>query len=109
MTALFGEEDLKAVSAYVASLDPVSPPHTFEADATKGKTLYTPCIACHGPEGQGNQALNGPPLTNMSDWYIESSIHKFKDGLRGADATKDPTGARWPEERVCGMRRLRWA
>lgn len=91
--ALFGDEERTTVSAYVASLDPVTPPHTIDGDPVKGKALYTPCIACHGPQGQGNQALNGPPLVHQSDWYLEDSIHKFKQGLRGGDPKKDPTGA----------------
>jgi len=91
--ALFGDEDRAAVAAYIGQLPPVASAHSVDGDAEKGKALYIPCIACHGPEGQGNQALGGPPLTNMTDWYLESSIHKFKDGLRGADASKDPSGA----------------
>ena len=91
--ALRDEQSVTDVSAYIASLPPVVPEHTFEADAVKGKTLYTPCIACHGMEGQGNQALKGPPLTAISDWYLVESIGKFKSGLRGADPKKDPSGA----------------
>jgi cytochrome c oxidase subunit 2 len=91
--ALFGEQATKDVAAYVASMKPVASAHTVEGDADKGKTLYTPCIACHGPQGQGNPALNGSPLTNISDWYLVTAIEKFKNGQRGGDAAKDPTAA----------------
>ena len=91
--ALTGEEQRANVAAYVASLPVAALPSTVDGDPVKGKTLYTPCIACHGPEGQGNQALNGPPLTHMSDWYIVSSMEKFKTGQRGGDASKDPFAA----------------
>jgi cytochrome c553 len=91
--ALFGDQQRKDVAAYIASLPPVASPHTVDGDQEKGKILYTPCIACHGPQGQGNQALNGPPLTNVSDWYLVSSIDKFKNGQRGGDPKKDPSGA----------------
>ena len=61
-------------------------------DAAKGKSLYTPCIACHGANGQGNQALFGSPLTNTSDWYLLTQIKNFQMGRRGA-AAGDTAGA----------------
>jgi cytochrome c oxidase subunit 2 len=91
--ALFTDKEKKDVSAWVANLEPVRAAATVDGDAAKGQALYTPCIACHGPAGQGNQALSSPAITHLNDWYLVSSIHKFKDGLRGADASKDPTGA----------------
>ena len=42
--------------------------------------------------GEGNQALNGPPLAGMSDWYLLTPLQKFKAGVRGTNP-KDPTGA----------------
>jgi cytochrome c oxidase subunit 2 len=36
--------------------------------------------------------MNGPALTNASDWYLFSSLQKFKAGIRGSDAA-DQTGA----------------
>jgi cytochrome c553 len=86
------EADIKDVAAYVASLAPVSPEASFEADAEKGKTLYTQCIPCHGVDGAGSEVLGGPPLRHQSDWYLVSAIEKFRDGLRGADPD-DSTGA----------------
>lgn len=90
--ALFTDQDRVDVSAYVASLDGVTPPVTVDGDAARGKTLYTPCISCHGPEGQGNEAMKSPPLVNMSDWYVVSSMEKFKAGYRGYDASQDQSG-----------------
>lgn len=87
------ESKVKDVSAYVASLPAAPQPHTVAGDAEVGKTLYTPCIACHGPNGQGNQALNGPPLAGQTDWYMVQSIEKFQKGIRGGNPAKDPTGA----------------
>jgi cytochrome c oxidase subunit 2 len=43
------------------------------------------CQACHGPDGKGLQALNAPPLTQESDWYLLSSLQKYKAGIRGND------------------------
>ena len=87
------EAKVKDVAAYVASLPVVETPSTVEGDAEKGKALYTPCIACHGQAGQGSQPLGGPPLVGQSNWYLESSIHKFQSGVRGGDPSKDQSGA----------------
>ena len=56
-------------------------------DATAGKAAYMICGACHGANGEGNKAMNAPRLAGQSDWYVLSSLKRFKDGTRGA---KDP-------------------
>jgi len=61
-------------------------------DATKGKTLYQTCVACHGVSGEGNKALNSPNLNGLPDWYVVTQLKNFKEGIRGADA-KDMYGA----------------
>jgi len=85
------EQDVKDVAAYVDTMPEVDPPATVEGDEERGKTLYTPCIACHGQYGGGNEALNGPPLTGQSDWYLVTSINKYRQGIRGGPG--DQTGA----------------
>jgi len=41
--------------------------------AERGKTVFmTNCVACHGPEGKGNQALGAPNLTDRI-WLYGSS------------------------------------
>ena len=83
---LKSEDDLKAVAAYVAQLPAVQPSPTVEGgDAAKGATLFAPCTQCHGAAGEGVQALNGAPLAHQSDWYLVSSLRKFKAGIRGSD------------------------
>ena len=49
-------------------------------------------MTLEGPTGQGSQPLGGPPLVGQSDWYLESSLHKFQSGVRGGDAKKDQSG-----------------
>lgn len=49
-----------------------------------GRAQYGVCAACHGQQGEGLQALNGPKLTGQSDWYLRNEIHAFKTGLRGS-------------------------
>lgn len=83
---LRSDADITAVAAYVASLPPVAPtPVVHGGDAEAGKTFYQTCLACHGAEAQGNQAMNAPPLRNMSDWYLVGALEKYKAGVRGSD------------------------
>jgi cytochrome c553 len=89
---LRGDEDVASVAAYVASLPKVSPAPTLAGgNAEMGKQKYLPCVACHGMSGEGNQALNAPPLAGGSDWYQLTSLQKFKAGVRGTNP-KDTTG-----------------
>lgn len=78
------EADIETMAAYVASMPPQPAAQTLTGgDATRGAKLYQVCVACHGPDGNGNQALGAPRLTGQSDWYLLASLQKFKGGLRG--------------------------
>jgi cytochrome c553 len=80
------DADVKAAAAYVAGLPRTHPAAAIEGgDAQKGAALYTPCAACHGPDGGGNEAVKAPPLRGASDWYLLSSLEKFKAGIRGSN------------------------
>jgi cytochrome c553 len=80
------DADIQAVAAYVASLPPLRPEPTLSGgDPARGAAIYATCAACHGPDGGGNQALNAPPLNHQADWYLLSSLQKFKAGVRGGD------------------------
>jgi cytochrome c oxidase subunit 2 len=90
--SLADDTELRDVAAYVASLPVYDPPATLAGgDAGRGQTLYAPCIACHGPDGKGNPALNAPPLVGVSDWYALTQLNHFKAGIRGANP-KDAFG-----------------
>lgn len=60
------------------------------ADVAAGKTAYTVCATCHGPDGAGIQAMNGPRLAGQEDWYLKRQLNAFKDGIRGAAAGDVP-------------------
>lgn len=86
-------DDLRDVVAYVASLPVLKPAPTLSGgDATRGAGYYAVCQACHGAAGEGVVATNGPPLANQNDWYIFSSLQRFKSGVRGS-SPNDPNGA----------------
>ena len=83
---LSSEADVKAVAAYVSSLPEVPlKPVVDGGDASKGQTAYALCASCHGAEGKGNQQMNAPRLAGTSDWYLLSSLQKYKDGIRGSN------------------------
>lgn len=92
-TLFTNQNDIEAVSKYVASLPKPDLQPTVKGRPIKGQAAYQICISCHGDAGQGNQALNAPPLAGLSDWYLVTQLKNFKAGIRGADATRDVTGA----------------
>ena len=52
-------------------------------DADAGKTLYVVCAACHGPAGEGNQAMNAPKLAGQESWYLIRQMELFQGDARG--------------------------
>lgn len=83
-SSVVGDEDLRAVAAYVASLPPVAPVDAGGGDAARGQTAYAVCLACHGADGMGNEQLKAPPIAHQADWYLVAQLEKFKNGQRGA-------------------------
>jgi cytochrome c553 len=80
------EADQKDVAAYVASLPPGETKRELEelGNATQGQGYFAVCGACHGADGSGNPQMGAPPLVGLSDWYLYSSIQKYKSGIRGS-------------------------
>jgi|TARA_B100001093_G_C26847075_1_gene1023354 cytochrome c oxidase subunit 2 len=54
-------------------------------DIAAGQAQYAACAACHGANGEGNQALNAPKIAGQQPWYIERQLNHFKQGARGGD------------------------
>ena len=61
-------------------------------DADRGAQAYITCGVCHGPNGEGNEALASPGLTDLQDWYQARQLRYFRDGIRGRGA-RDIYGA----------------
>ena len=74
---------MRNVTAYISSLSPAAAENTLGGDASRGSAHYTSCGACHGSEGQGNYALQAPPLAGQSDWYLKRQLENFRKGIRG--------------------------
>ena len=91
--SLRNDYEITTVAAYVASLTPKKPEPTVKGgDPEKGKAMFAVCVACHQADGAGSEALKAPPLTHANDWYIVTSLKKFKAGIRGTNPL-DQTGA----------------
>lgn len=87
------EDDVKTVAAYIAQMPRVVHAATIQGgDVSKGKGYYQTCLACHGVEGAGNQALNAPAIAGADDWYLFEQLVKFKTKQRG-DPAIDAIGA----------------
>ncbi len=97
MSRTIEREEFQAMAAYVASMP--APPADAEGnnvaatgDAGTGKNYYATCAACHGQNGMGNEALNAPPIAQLDAWYIDTQLHKYRTGIRGAHP-RDVEGA----------------
>lgn len=58
---------------------------SFFAHAEEGKADYQACISCHGANGEGNAALNGPALAGQDAAYLARQLRHFKEGVRGGN------------------------
>ncbi|HEX6889984.1 MAG TPA: c-type cytochrome [Chryseolinea sp.] len=73
------------LAAYIETLPEVESLITLRGDIKKGERTYQNiCGSCHGPQGNGNQAMNAPRLNGLDDWYLKNQITKFRTSLRGA-------------------------
>lgn len=77
--AIGGEPAIPAVVAYIRSLSGLETDPELRA---QGQQKYMQvCIACHGPDGEGMQALGAPNLTDET-WLYGSSEETIAEGLR---------------------------
>jgi len=85
------EKQVERAAEFVASTWSDIPQKTIEGDVGHGRMLYQGCLACHGSEGEGNEALRGSPLAGLNDWYVKQQIENYQNGLRG-HSTEDVYG-----------------
>ena len=90
------KEDIEDISAYYASLD-VSIGLTDDAYLKDGQNIYRggnmeykiqACMACHGPNGQGNSLAGIPSLSGQHSEYIYQQLKKFQSTDRANDYNK---------------------
>ncbi len=78
--AVGSSEDVRNVANYVLSLS--GSPHNSLA-AELGRSKFTACAACHGPKGEGNQALGAPNLTDkvwLHGWGEDAIVAMVNHG-----------------------------
>lgn len=92
MSRTVERSEFPMLAAHVASLTPAPDEAHRAGDADAGKAHYGTCMACHGANGEGNEAMKAPPIGMLQSWYIETQLHKFRSGVRGAHPD-DTTGA----------------
>ena len=56
-----------------------------KGDAEAGKAQYAACAACHGQNGEGNEALFAPKLAGQEAWYMRQQLEAYKAGVRGSN------------------------
>ena len=84
--ANLSEHDVPDLAALITTeLPPAQPATTITGDTARGEDYFVNiCSACHGGNGQGNDALGAPALAGVNDWYLKSSYQSYLDGVRGA-------------------------
>jgi cytochrome c oxidase cbb3-type subunit III len=89
LTGIGGDVAITQTAAYVRALRAPDLEAALRNDymAARGQKYFDSlCIACHGPEGKGNQALGAPDLTVRNTMYASTldSIRKtITDGRHG--------------------------
>ena len=89
-------EDIDDLSAYYASLNK-SIGTTADESFKLGQNIYRggnmeykiqACIACHGPNGDGNGPASMPVLSGQHAEYVYSQLKNFQSGMRSNDPNK---------------------
>ena len=84
LTGMGGDNAVDYVIAYVRTLASGDPSVRNDFMAARGKKLYDGvCVACHGVEGKGNQALGAPDLTDSYWMYGDSKESLYQTIAHG--------------------------
>lgn len=79
---VIGEDGIRNVTGYVLSLSGRDTPEGINIDIEQGQKIFaSTCVACHGPEGKGTQAMGAPDLTD-NVWLYGSSFGQIQQTLR---------------------------
>lgn len=90
--ARLSDSEIDDLVAVISTWPAVDNEATITGDANRGSELYVSCAACHGVNGEGNEALAAPGLTAKDDWYLARQLKLFKSGFRGGHP-EDQRGA----------------
>ena len=96
ISVALSDEDIDDLSAYYESLDK-SIGTTADDSFELGQNIYRggnmeykiqACIACHGPNGDGNGPAAMPVLSGQHAEYIYSQLKNFQSSMRSNDPNK---------------------
>lgn len=77
------DEQIDQVTAFVASLPPVTLDQPLDPAGVRARSLYGLCSTCHGGRGQGNPNLGAPRIAGQYRWYLKEQLTRFRSGDRG--------------------------
>ncbi len=86
-------EDMADLAAYY-SAQTLTPKEADPDLVTRGQKIYrggdeargiTACIACHGPNGQGNVVANYPVVAGQHATYLANQLRLYANGDRSSD------------------------
>ena len=96
ITLTLSDDDIESLAMYYSSLDK-SIGLTKDEYLVKGQSIYRggnleykiqACMACHGPNGQGNLPAGIPVLSGQHAQYVEQQLKNFRSGARSNDSNK---------------------
>ena len=97
---------ISSIAEYISGLEPGKPmarnavgarPYVWESPyagidpsitgntEAGGQRYNSVCVACHGADGTGNEALGAANLTYLSEIYMARQLMYFRDGIRGTN------------------------
>lgn len=65
-------------------------PATIPATADGSALFNAVCMACHGPNGEGNEQIKSPSIAGLPAWYMTTQMSNFREGRRGHDPKDVP-------------------
>jgi len=90
-------ESIPPLARYIASLEPHPTEGEPPEDVARVAALYyESCAPCHRFNGHGERVFKSAPITVLPVWYIEDSLLKFREGIRG-NHPDDEQGAKMRE------------
>lgn len=74
-----------------------------DGDVSRGESLYSTCIACHGAQGQGSPAF--PKIAGQTAEYIAGKLVRYRAGETVGDRTAlmAPNAARLSDEDIADL------
>lgn len=90
------EDDMEDLAVYFDE-QPLTGLEADPARAPKGQRLYrggdantgvAACLACHGPEGDGNPAAGWPSIKGQHAPYVAAQLRAYRAGTRKTDSNQ---------------------